>query len=225
MRDTIEIKKEMSIILGNTKLPIKVKNIIKGLYAEYQYSYKKLIQALKNKYPNKEKEISKIELDTLEDYNGDIEMTELLEFEEYEQKRTRIVEIINSLLNDINKNKGIAKAILSESEKKVTNEAEIKKSTNIIINNAIDEIESSGMYVLNKINYLELPKSEELNQIKQQFQMELKKIKEDGISKTSEMAQALKQHFNEIYEQLANIIDMYENDIRVEKMQSDDEER
>ena len=43
----LEIKEEMSKILGNTKLPFQIQHIIEEIYKEYEKSYKKLIEYFK----------------------------------------------------------------------------------------------------------------------------------------------------------------------------------
>ena len=92
----LEIKQEMSKVVGNAKLPFKIQHIIEEIYKEYEKSYKKLIEYLKIKCPDKVQEIIKLEVTTIEDYKDDIHMTRTIEFEEYEQKRAIIIETINA---------------------------------------------------------------------------------------------------------------------------------
>lgn len=227
MKSIIEIKKEMSIILADVKLPVEIHSIIKEIYINYQDSYKRLIEALKREYPEKEKEILKIEHDTIEDYKEDIQMTQLVEFEEYEQKRTIIIELINSILKEINAKKVIPKQIFKEEMAKYITNKTNTESTNIIINNVISEIESSGKYVLNKINSLRLPRNEVLIRIEDEFKEEFLQIKQRAIAKAPGITEILNKHFVDIYERLDDIIDMYRQEAIAETKVKEnyDEER
>lgn len=214
----LEIKKEMSKVLANIKLPSQIHNIIEEIYKEYQYSYGKLIEYLKNKYPNKEKEITKLEIDTLSDYKEDIHMEQTIEFEEYEQQRVVILEAINNILKYMKENKEIPKRIFENDIAEVTKHKQSEMFTKIVISNAIGEINSSSKYLINKIKNLELKRDEELESIQQQFLKEIEIIKENAINKAPEINRIINEHFKSICEQLKNIIQTYETEIRQEKV-------
>lgn len=218
----IEIKEKMSKILGNMKLPPQIHHNIEEIYLEYQNSYRKLIEYLKIKYPEKEQEIIRLELATLEDYKEDIHMIQTIEFEEYEQRRTIIIETINYVLKYMKANKEIPQEKIENNMDDVIKENENERFTKIVIDNAISEMVSSSKYLINKINNLGVRGNSELEIIEKQFLEEIKTIKEKAIQKSPEINQIISEHFKNIYEQLKEVIETYKNEI-IEK--SDDSER
>lgn len=214
----MEIKEELSKVLTNMKLPPQIQNTIKELYLEYQHSYKKLIEYLKAEYPNKE--TLKIELETLEDYKEDIQMTETIEYEEYEQRRTIIIEVINNILKSARENRSISVEKFDNDMLEALREKKNKDFTKMIIENTISEIESSSKYLLNKINHIGLKRDEDLEILEQQFIEEIKSIKDKMPQKSSEINQIIDEHFISIYRQLKSIIETYRNEIEHEKVKN-----
>lgn len=203
----LEIKEEMSKVLVNIKLPSQIHHIIEEIYIEYQKSYQKLIQYLKIRYPNKEEEILKVEQYTLEDYNEDLQTVETIEFEEYEQRRAVVIETINNILKYMNENNDI-KHTSNISE--IVEERQDESFTRIVIYNAIEEIESSSKYLINRIKNLDLKEDKELKVVEQEFLQSLVEIKQKALQKSPEVNQIIREHFKSIYEKLINIIHIYE---------------
>lgn len=214
----MEIREELSKILANMKLPPQIQRTIKELYLDYQNSYKKLIEYLKAKYPNRE--ILKIELETSEDYKEDLQMTETIEFEEYEQRRTIIIETINNILKSVRETRNISTEKFDNDMLEVLKEKQNKDFTKMIIDNTISEIESSSKYLLNKVNHLELKRDEDLEILEQQFIEEINSIKDKTTQKSLEINQIIDEHFRSIYIQLKSIIETYRNEIEQEKVKS-----
>lgn len=228
----IEIKEEMSKILGNMKLPLKIRTDIEEIYLEYQKSYKNLIEYLKNKYPNKEQEIIELDIATLRDYKQDINMTQTIEFEEYELRRSIIIEAINDILPYINRKQDIPSEEFENNMLETIKGKENERFTKIVIDNTITEIISSSKYFINKINHLGLKMDGELEIVEKQFLEEIKTIKEKAEQKSPEINQIISEHFKSIYEQLENVVEKYKTEIRAEKAKntikektSDDNER
>lgn len=221
----------MAKILGDTKLPPEIHKMLRKIYTEYQNAYKKLIQGLKNEYPEREKEIVNLEIEISQDYYEDIKMCEFIEFEEYEQKRITVIEAINSIIKDINNNNIISRTSFLQNVLKVTKKEESVDFANIVINNMVQEIESSCKYVLNKINYLKLKDAKILEQ-EDEFKNEILKIKQEAMQKKPEMAECINNHFINICKRIENVIDSYEKQAKIEHMhvgkkekEDDDEER
>lgn len=220
----------MAKILGDTKLPPEIHKMLRNIYTEYQNAYKELIQGLKNEYPEREKEIVNLEIEISKDYYEDIKMCEFIEFEEYEQKRIIVIEAINSIIKDINNNI-ISRTSFLQNVLKVTKKEESVDFANIVINNMVQEIESSCKYVLNKINYLKLNDAKILEQ-EDEFKNEILKIKQEAMQKKPEMAECINNHFINICKRIENVIDSYEKQAEIEHMhvgkkekEDDDEER
>lgn len=220
----------MAKILGDTKLPPEIHKMLRKIYTEYQNAYKELIQGLKNEYPEREKEIVNLEIEISKDYYEDIKMCEFIEFEEYEQKRIIVIEAINSIIKDINNNI-ISRTSFLQNVSKVTKKEESVDFANIVINNMVQEIESSCKYVLNKINYLKLKDAKILEQ-EDEFKNEILKIKQEAMQKKPEMAECINNHFINICKRIENVIDSYEKQAKIEHMhvgkkekEDDDEER
>lgn len=220
----------MAKILGDTKLPPEIHKMLRKIYTEYQNAYKELIQGLKNEYPEREKEIVNLEIEISQDYYEDIKMCEFIEFEEYEQKRIIVIEAINSIIKDINNNI-ISRTSFLQNVLKVTKKEESVDFANIVINNMVQEIESSCKYVLNKINYLKLKDAKILEQ-EDEFKNEILKIKQEAMQKKPEMAECINNHFINICKRIENVIDSYEKQAKIEHMhvgkkekEDDDEER
>lgn len=221
----------MAKILGDTKLPPEIHKMLRKIYTEYQNAYKELIQGLKNEYPEREKEIVDLEIEISQDYYEDIKMCEFIEFEEYEQKRIIVIEAINSIIKDINNNNIISRTSFLQNVLKVTKKEESVDFANIVINNMVQEIESSCKYVLNKINYLKLKDAKILEQ-EDEFKNEILKIKQEAMQKKPEMAECINNHFINICKRIENVIDSYEKQAKIEHMhvgkkekEDDDEER
>lgn len=221
----------MAKILGDTKLPPEIHKMLRNIYTEYQNAYKELIQGLKNEYPEREKEIVDLEIEISQDYYEDIKMCEFIEFEEYEQKRIIVIEAINSIIKDINNNNIISRTSFLQNVLKVTKKEESVDFANIVINNMVQEIESSCKYVLNKINYLKLKDAKILEQ-EDEFKNEILKIKQEAMQKKPEMAECINNHFINICKRIENVIDSYEKQAKIEHMhvgkkekEDDDEER
>lgn len=221
----------MAKILGDTKLPPEIHKMLRKIYTEYQNAYKELIQGLKNEYPEREKEIVNLEIEISQDYYEDIKMCEFIEFEEYEQKRIIVIEAINSIIKDINNNNIISRTSFLQNVLKVTKKEESVDFANIVINNMVQEIESSCKYVLNKINYLKLKDAKILEQ-EDEFKNEILKIKQEAMQKKPEMAECINNHFINICKRIENVIDSYEKQAKIEHMhvgkkekEDDDEER
>lgn len=221
----------MAKILGDTKLPPEIHKMLRKIYTEYQNAYKELIQELKNEYPEREKEIVDLEIEISQDYYEDIKMCEFIEFEEYEQKRIIVIEAINSIIKDINNNNIISRTSFLQNVSKVTKKEESVDFANIVINNMVQEIESSCKYVLNKINYLKLNDAKILEQ-EDEFKNEILKIKQEAMQKKPEMAECINNHFINICKRIENVIDSYEKQAKIEHMhvgkkekEDDDEER
>lgn len=217
----------MAKILGDTKLPPEIHKMLRNIYTEYQNAYKELIQGLKNEYPEKEKEIVNLEIEISKDYYEDIKMCEFIEFEEYEQKRIIVIEAINSIIKDINNNI-ISRTSFLQNVLKVTKKEESVDFANIVINNMVQEIESSCKYVLNKINYLKLNDAKILEQ-EDEFKNEILKIKQEAMQKKPEMAECINNHFINICKRIENVIDNYEKQtnehVGKKEKEDDDEER
>lgn len=228
----IQIKEEISKILGNMKLPPQIHYIIRELYIEYQNSYKKIIEYLKNKYPDKEQEIIRLDATTLEDYKEDMHMVQTIEFEEYEQRRAIIIETINDILRYINAKKDIPKGIFENNMLEIIKEKENERFTKIVMDNTISEMISSSKYFINKINHSNLKMDGEVEIIENQFLEEIKTIKEKATQKSPEITQIISEHFKSIYEQLKNVVETYKNEVKEEKAsntiqehENDDNER
>lgn len=219
----------MAKILGDTKLPPEIHKILRKIYTEYQNAYKELIQGLKNEYPEREKEIVNLEIEISQDYYEDIKMCEFIKFEEYEQKRIIVIEAINSIIKDINNNI-ISRTSFLQNVSKVTKKEESVDFANIVINNMVQEIESSCKYVLNKINYLKLNDAKILEQ-EDEFKNEILKIKQEAMQKKPEMAECINNHFINICKRIENVIDNYEKQtneymhVGKKEKEDDDEER
>lgn len=223
MESEIEtIRKEISKILGNVKLEPHIHSIVKELYAEYQNAYIHMIEYLKNKYPNKEKGILRLEIDTLSDYKEDIKMVETIELEEYEQRRLVIIEVINKILKSVNKNKDISRESFHNDMSDILKEKHNETYAKIVIQSTISEIESSSKYLLNKINYLGIKQDEELQIMEQQFIAEIRNIREQAIRKAPEVAQIIGDHFKDIYQQLENVVERYKKQIAQEESRDDE---
>lgn len=210
----------MSKVLGNTKLPFQIQNIIEEIYKEYRKSYKKLIEYLQIKYPDKIQEIVKLEATTLQDYKDDMHMTQTIEFEEYEQRRTKIIETINEILKYIKEKKQIPEEKFENNMANIIREEENEKFTKIVMDNTISEIVSSGKYFINKINHLGLRADGELEKIEKQFFEEIKTIKENATQKSPEINQIISEHIKNIYEQLKIIIEKYRTELNKENINS-----
>lgn len=228
----IEIKEEMSKILGNMKLPLKIRSNIEEIYLDYEKSYKNLIEYLKNKYPDKEQEIIKLDIATLQDYKEDMNMTQTIEFEEYELRRAIIIEAINDILRYINRKQDIPSEEFENNMLETIKKKENERFTKIVIDNTIAEIISSSKYFINKINHLGLKMDGELEIVEKQFLEEIKTIKEKAEQRSPEINQIISEHFKSIYEQLENVVEKYKTEIRAEKAKntikekpSDDNER
>lgn len=221
----MEIKKEMAKILGDTKLPSEIHKMLRGIYTEYQNAYRKLIQELKSKYPEKEKEITRLEIEISQDYYEDVKMCEFIEFEEYEQKRIIVMEAINSIVKDINANNLVSRKKFLQNVSKVVKKEESMDFSNIVINNMIQEIESSCKYVLNKIDFLKL--NDKNNAYQEEFKNEILKIKQEAINKKPEMAQCINKHFIDICKRIEYVIDgcQIQPDLHIYIREKDDEER
>lgn len=206
----LQIKEEMSSVLGNIKLPSQIHDIIEEIYEDYQKSYKKLIEYLKIKYPNKEKEILIIEEETLEDYKEDLQTIQTIEFEEYEQRRAVVIETINNVLKYMNENKNISKEKHTNNMSEVVEEKQDQSFTKIIIYNAINEIESSSKYLINRIKNLDLKEDKELKILEYEFIENLETIKQKAIQRAPEVKKIIREHFKSIYQKLINIIEIYE---------------
>lgn len=209
----LEIKEEMSKVLANTKLPFQIQHTIEEIYKEYEKSYKKLIEYLKIKYPNKLQEIIKLELDTLQDYKDDMHMTQTIEFEEYEQRRVIIIETINDVLKYMKENKEITEEKFENNMANVVKKEENERFTKIVMDNTISEIVSSGKYFINRINHLGLRVDGELEEIEKNFLEEIKSIKENATQKVPEINQTISKHIANIYEQLKEIIEKYRTEL------------
>lgn len=223
----MEIKKEMAKILGSTKLPPEIHKMLINIYTEYQNAYRKLIQVLKNEYPEKQKEIAVLESEISKDYYEDIKMCEFIEFEEYEQRRITLIEAINSIIKDVNANNIVSRGILTKNASKVTKKEDSIDFSNIVINNIVQEIESSCKYVLNRISYLKLNDKIILEQ-EEEFKNEILKIKQEAMQKKPEMAQCINHHFTDICKRIEIVIDSYENKTHInigKEKEEDDEER
>lgn len=220
----MEIKREMAKILGDIKLPPEIHKILRKIYAQYQNAYRKLIQELKSKYPEKEKEIVNLEIEISKDYYEDIKMCEFVEFEEYEQKRIIVIEAINSIIKDINSNNIISRKSFIKNVSKVIKKEESIDFANIVINNIVQEIESSCKYALNRINFFKLNDKEILEQ-ENEFKNEVLKIKEEAMQNIPEMAQCINNHFINICKKIENVIDSYEKQINREHIHTSSEER
>lgn len=221
----MEIKKEMAKILGDTKLPPEIHKMLREIYTEYQNAYRKLIQELKSKYPEKEKEITSLEMEIAQDYYEDVKMCEFIEFEEYEQKRTIVMETINSIVKYINANNLSSRKNFIQNVAKVLKREESIDFANIVINSMIQEIESSCKYALNRINILKLNNKENLEQ--EEFKNEILRIKQEAIQKKPEMAQCINNHFIDICKRIEGVIDSYEkqSNLHINKREEADEER
>lgn len=213
----IEIKEEMSKILGNMKLPLKIRSNIEEIYLDYEKSYKNLIEYLKNKYPDKEQEIIKLDIATSQDYKEDMNMTQTIEFEEYELRRAIIIEAINDILPYINRKQYIPSEEFENNMLKTIKKEENERFTKIVMDNTITEIISSSKYFINKINHLGLKMDGELEIVEKQFLEEIKTIKEKAEQKSPEINQIISEHFKSIYEQLENIVEKYKTEIGAEK--------
>lgn len=223
----MEIKKEMAKILGSTKLPPEIHKTLINIYTEYQNAYRKLIQALKNEYPEKQKEIAILENEISKDYYEDIKMCEFIEFEEYEQRRITLIEAINSIIKDINANNIVSRGILTKNASKVIKKEDSIDFANIVINNMVQELESSCKYVLNRISYLKLNDKIILEQ-EEEFKNEILKIKQEAMQKKTEMARCINHHFTDICKRIEIVIDSYENKTHInigKEKEEDDEER
>lgn len=213
----IEIKEEMSKILGNMKLPLKIRKDIEEIYLDYEKSYKNLIEYLKNKYPDKVQEIIKLDIATSQDYKEDMNMTQTIEFEEYELRRAIIIEAINDILPYINRKQYIPSEEFENNMLKTIKKEENERFTKIVMDNTITEIISSSKYFINKINHLGLKMDGELEIVEKQFLEEIKTIKEKAEQKSPEINQIISEHFKSIYEQLENIVEKYKTEIGAEK--------
>lgn len=213
----IEIKEKMSKILGNMKLPLKIRSNIEEIYLDYEKSYKNLIEYLKNKYPDKEQEIIKLDIATSQDYKEDMNMTQTIEFEEYELRRAIIIEAINDILPYINRKQYIPSEEFENNMLKTIKKEENERFTKIVMDNTITEIISSSKYFINKINHLGLKMDGELEIVEKQFLEEIKTIKEKAEQKSPEINQIISEHFKSIYEQLENIVEKYKTEIGAEK--------
>lgn len=222
----MEIKKEMAKILGDTKLPPEINKMLRGIYTEYQNAYRKLIQELKSKYPEKEKEITRLEMEISQDYYDDVKMCEFIEFEEYEQKRIIVMEAINSIIKDINSNNIISRKNFVQDVSRVVKKEESIDFANIVINNMVQEIESSCKYALNRINFLKL-NDKIITEKEDEFKNEITRIKQEAIQKKPEMAQCINKHFIDICKRIEYVIDSYEkqSNLHMYKREKDDEER
>lgn len=220
----MDIKKELSKIMENTKMPLEIRVIIKKIHEEYRAAYRILIDVLKTKYP--EKEIINLEIETLQDYKEDLKMAELLEFEEYEQKRVIIIETINEVLKSSNNKRNIEVKNSMENILRTIKKEKCLEFANIVLDNTISEIESSSKYVLNKINYLKLQDSQELQQAKEEFKQRILKIKEEAMKRKPEIEEHLNQHFVKIYIELENVITNYNKERCTEQARrKEDDER
>lgn len=223
----MEIKSEMAKILGDAKLPPEIHKMLRKIYTEYQNAYRKLIQGLKSKYPEKEKEITRIQMEISQDYYEDVRICEFVEYEEYEQKRILIIEAINSIIKDINANNMISRKDFVQNVSKAVKKEESIDFANIVINNMVQELESSCKYALNRTNLLKLKDSNGVEQ--EEFKNEIIRIKEEAIQKKPEMAQCINDHFVGICRRIENVIDIYEQQlysqhIQVDTREKDDEE-
>ncbi|MCI8362411.1 MAG: hypothetical protein HFJ41_04685 [Clostridia bacterium] len=222
----MEIKKEMMKILGDTKLPPEIHKMLRKIYTEYQNACRKLIQELKSKYPEKEKEITKLETEISQDYYEDVKMCEFIEFEEYDQKRTIVIEVINSIIKDSNANNIISRKKFVQDVSKIVKKEESIDFANIVINSMVQEIETSCKYVLNRISFLKL-NDKIITEKKDQFKNEILKIKQEAIQKKPEIAQCINEHFIDICKRIENVIDTYErqSNLHIDRRKDDDEER
>jgi len=213
VNQSLEIKKEINILLKNMQLPVELKKIVNSIYKEYENAYKKLISAVKEKNIMDSKEIKKMESYIQNDYKEDIQMSELVEFEEYEQKRAKIMEIINDMLKNINNREKFKLAHCAEkmSDKDI-NEKENNSTANMIINTTVSEIESSGRNIIKRIDKSKI-KSEALEQIIIDFRKELEVIIEKAKQAIPEISEILNSHYQGIYTQLDEIIEKYTKQI------------
>lgn len=212
----LEIKEKISKILGNTKLPFQIQHIVEEIYKEYEKSYKKLIEYLKIKYPEKIQEILNLEAITLQDYKEDMHMTQTIEFEEYEQRRAIIIETINDILKYMKQNKEIPEEKFENNMVGVIKKEENERFTKIVIDNTISEIVSSGKYFINRINHLSLRAEGELEEIEKQFLEEIKTIKEIATKEVPQINQIISEHITNIYEQLKEIVEKYREELSKE---------
>ena len=224
MNQTLEIKKEINSLLQNMQLPKEIKTIVNSVYKEYEKACRKLISRIRQKDTIDSNEIQKIEAYIQNDYKEDMQMTELVEFEEYEQKRAKIMEIINKILQNINDKERVRLAKLTEKmDDKVLNERDNKRTANIIVNTTVSEIESSAKNIITRINKLNI-ESQELEQIKIDFKEEIDLIIEDAKQNISEISEILNNHYQGIYSQLDMIIEKYTNGINDEEKQTHTED-
>lgn len=208
----IEIKEQINDLLKNMKLPVEIRNVIKNIYKGYEDAYNKFLSELKEKNIINSTEIDKIEIYIKNDCKENIQITELVGFEEYEQKRIMVMEVINEILKrDKETIKSISK--IDDSNK---NEKENKRTSAMIIDTAISEIISSKRNIMNKVNKLK-KENEGLEQIVKQFDEELKNIIVYAKQQVPQITDILSAHYQEIYTILNEIVERHNKTVANDK--------
>lgn len=173
-------------LVNNQKMPQEIKKLVDEIYINYNSAYKRFLANIQLTIQNNE--IYKIQLEdiisyTNKDYENDIETSYEIEQASYLIKLEYMLDNIKNVINNIIKNKEIAK----ESTEKQKDDEIIKKSAIIDVENSrcaqqikesiISEIESSKDALIMKLSNIEL------NSNKDEFLMEIEVIKNKVIEK------------------------------------------
>lgn len=204
MNEWSQIKKELNNILKNMKLPEETKKVINKIYKQYEEAYEKLLLEIKQNNLIDTKEIQKLENYIKNDYKEDKQITELVAYEEYEQERTKIVEVISLILINI-KNKEKSKINDKIEEPK---EKENIKASNMIISTTISEIKSSVKNIRNNVQNIKI-KKQEIDAVIINFEEQIKIVVENANQTIPEITQILNKHYHEIYISVFEVINDY----------------
>lgn len=220
MNESSEIKIEINNLLKNMQLPKEIKTTINNIYKECEAAYEKLLLEMKQKNLVEPKEIQVLENYIKSDYKEDARISEIVEYEEYEQKRTKMVEVISRVLKGISdkENHKITQTVEKPTDK------ENKNVANIIVNITISEIESSAKNIAQKAKKIKT-ENQDLKLTVLEFEEEIIRIAERAKQSIPEISERLNNHYNEICEQLSEIIEKYNNGLESKKEEIDVEYR
>jgi len=209
MNELLEMKKEINNLLKKMQLPKRIKTTTNNIYKDYEEAYRKLILEIKQRNILDAKELQKFESYVKSDYKEDMQITELVQYEEYEQRRTKIVETIGEIISIISSKEATIITLRVEEP----TEKENKTAANIIINTTVSEIQSSAKNIINKLPQ----KDNDLEQTKIEFQEEIKRIIKDAEQCVPEISEILQTHYHEICEQISEIIEKHNEKFKPNK--------
>lgn len=222
MKDVDKIKKELATILSSTKFPETVKKEIRNIYKEYEIISKKMLATLESKQLIDRKSSDNLKAFIHDDCRDDVSMTELIEYEEYEQKREKIIEAVNQILkvlrsDETSRNMQIADLSLKRQEK-TKNEKENINFSELIVKSTENEIKSSSKSLIRKIDNMDIKSKEDIDTVKKEYEEKLIMLIEELRAKCPLIEQKMTEHIDNIYNTLNEILEKYELKVQEVKL-------